>query len=405
MSLSIIILILYASLIDRPTTIRSQFPSLATYRHLTTSEPTLRCTCSKIITSYSKFISLAPTYHPVCLSPFVISLPDPYYFLYSQVENVNWGMRLGTFDFRIASASLLSMFQTFCSVSHELVDDLLKAFLNKGYVNALLTREDELIARAQSFIITFQEQTPRSFNRLLQLIQDTTRGNQLLPASYTNSNITTDSNNSIEIEWISPLKENCSCITSTDSCVISFNDFCDRVQLGNGGSCFPTRTGWITIDGLKIGCYIIEGTLRTTLECLYRPSCIQVIFRQISITYPDEVVEQLLTIPPPAAGARFQINTTLREIMKELMIEKWNSTVNYDGYFDECKPDVCIYTRMTKFDIAATITVVVGLLGGISVILKLLIPFFVGFLWRNEQLRVTAWVQEGKQGWQLFLLV
>lgn len=393
-----IILILYASLIDRPMTVRISSPSLAIYRHLASGEPTLRCTCTKIITGYSKFISLAPTYHPVCSSPFVISLPDPYYFLYSNVDNVHWPMRLGTFDFRIASASLLSIFQTFCSVSHELVEDLLKTFLNKGYVNALLTREDEFIARAQSFITTFQGQTPRSFNRLLQLIQDTTRGNQLLPASYTNSDITIDSNTSIEIEWISPLKENCSCVTSMDSCAISFNDFCDRFQLGNGGSCFPTETGWVTIDGLKIGCYIIEGTLRTTLECLYSPPCIQVIFRQISITYPDEVVEQLLTIPPPATDSRFQMDTTLREIMKELMIEKWNSTVNYDGYFEECKPDVCIYTRMIKFDIAATITIVVGLIGGISVILKLLVPFFVGFIWRNEQLRVATWMQDGKQG-------
>jgi hypothetical protein len=122
---------------------------------------------------------------------------------------------------------------------------------------------------------------------------------------------------------------NCSCVTSIDSCAISFNDFCDQFQVSNGGSCFRTETGWVTIDGLRIGCYILEGTLRMTLECLYSTSCIQVIFRQIRITYPDEVVEQLLTIPPPEKGARFQMNTTLREIMKELMIEEWTSAVNY----------------------------------------------------------------------------
>jgi hypothetical protein len=181
-SVSMIILILYASLIDRPMTIRIESATLATYRHLVSSEPTLRCTCSKIITSYSQFISLAPIFHPVCSSAFVVSLPDPYYFFYSNID-IYLALGLGNFDFRIASASLLAIFQTFCSVSHGIVDDLLKTFLNKGYVNVLLTREDELLARAKSFISTFQEQTPRSFNHLLQLIQDTTRGlfnNQLI---------------------------------------------------------------------------------------------------------------------------------------------------------------------------------------------------------------------------------
>ena len=393
-----IILLLYASVIDRPMTVGIGSPSLDTYRHLASREPTLRCTCSKIITSYSEFISLAPTFHPVCSSAFVVNLPDPYRFLYSKIDDVTRGIRVGTFDFRIASASLLAIFQTFCSVSHEIVDDLLNAFLNKGYVNALLTREDELLARAQSFITTFQEQTPRSFNHLLQLMQDTTRGNQLLPASYTNTHLKINSNSTIEIEWFSPLKTNCSCVTSLDSCLISFNDFCDRVQLGNGGSCFPTATGWITIDGLQIGCYIVDGTLATTLSCLHSPSCIQVIFRQIHITYPDAVVEQLLTIAPPAKDARFQTNTTLREIMKELMIEQWISAVNYDGYFQDCKPDVCIYTRMTKFDPAATITLLVGLIGGISVILQLLIPIFVGFLCRHKRLDVPVSEQQGNQG-------
>ena len=405
MSISMLVVVFYASLIDRPVTVRIESPSLATYQHFALTEPTLRCTCSKVITSYSTFISLHPTFHPLCSSQFVTNLPDPYYFLYSRVENVYGGMRLSTFDFRIASASLLAIFQTFCSVSHEIVNDLLEAFKKKSYISALLTRESELMARAQSFITTFQQQTPRSFNRLLQLIQDTTRGNQLLPASYTNSYVAIDSNRNIEIDWMSPLKMNCSCLTSVDSCGISFNDYCYQIQLSNGGSCFRTETGWITIDGLQLGCYIVDGTLRTTVECLYSPLCIHAILRQISITYPNEVVEQLLTIPPPEAIARFQVNTTLRDIMKELMIEHWDSAVDYENYFEGCKPDVCIYTRVVKFDLAATITITIGLIGGISVLLQLLIPFFVGVVWRNKQLDATPWVQQGTKGEHFLTLV
>ena len=396
MLISITTVVGYTAVIVRTVTIEVTSPSLVTYRRLAATVQTLECQCSQIMATYSTFISLTPTFHSVCSSVFVTSRFDPYRYLVNSVSNINAYLYLSSFDFRVTSASLISIFQTFCSVSNETVNELLVTFLKQTYVSTLLTPENELRARAQSFISMFQEQIPSSFNHLLQLIQDLTQGNQLLPAAYTNSYVQIDQNYNLEIQWKSPLKQNCSCAISTDSCIVAYNDYCAQVQFLNGGSCFISQTGLITINGLQIGCYIVEGTLYSTLECLYSSSCVNTILGQVGINNPGETVLNILTLPLPTSGDRFQINTTLRDIVNELMIENWTSLVNYENYFEQCEPSTCTYTEVRRFDRATTIATILGLVGGISVVLRIVAPALAILFRCRRQIGRFIWARQGK---------
>ena len=42
--------------------------------------------------------------------------------------------------------------------------------------------------------------------------------------------------------------------------------------------------------------------------------------------------------------SRYQLNTTVRELVSKLFIEEWSTQVSYDRYFNQCAPSFCSYS-------------------------------------------------------------
>jgi beta-lactamase regulating signal transducer with metallopeptidase domain len=59
------------------------------------------------------------------------------------------------------------------------------------------------------------------------------------------------------------------------------------------------------------------------------------------------------------------------------MVEEWNSSIMYENYFNECEPTECTYTHQTKNNILYIITTIIGLIGGLTTALKLIVPRLV----------------------------
>ncbi len=55
------------------------------------------------------------------------------------------------------------------------------------------------------------------------------------------------------------------------------------------------------------------------------------------------------------------------------MVEQWNSSIVYDNYYNEWQPQECIYTYKTKNSIIYIITTIIGLIGGLITVLKLIV--------------------------------
>jgi hypothetical protein len=62
------------------------------------------------------------------------------------------------------------------------------------------------------------------------------------------------------------------------------------------------------------------------------------------------------------------------------MVEEWNATENYTSYYVECQPSECIYSYTARNGILYIVTTLIGLLGGLITVLKLLVPRLVGFV-------------------------
>lgn len=82
--------------------------------------------------------------------------------------------------------------------------------------------------------------------------------------------------------------------------------------------------------------------------------------------------------------SRFAINATGEEIIDLFAVEDWNQNIDYNSYYQNCHPINCLYTVTKKSHIPTIITTVIGLIGGVSVILKIFVPLFVRLIRRRQ---------------------
>jgi hypothetical protein len=61
----------------------------------------------------------------------------------------------------------------------------------------------------------------------------------------------------------------------------------------------------------------------------------------------------------------------------DLFIEQQRTKVVYSRYYVRCNPSACTYLYTRRFDLVFMLTIVVGVVGGLATILKLLTPFLV----------------------------
>jgi hypothetical protein len=67
------------------------------------------------------------------------------------------------------------------------------------------------------------------------------------------------------------------------------------------------------------------------------------------------------------------------------MVEEWNLLIMYEQYYNECQPTECSYTHQTKNTVIYIVTTLVGLVGGLITVLKLIVPIFVKLIRRKKQ--------------------
>ena len=70
-------------------------------------------------------------------------------------------------------------------------------------------------------------------------------------------------------------------------------------------------------------------------------------------------------------------NATVQSLVEALLIDEWKVKISYEHYYAACTPLYCTYSLTRRFDSVFVITTIVGLSGGLTVALKLLLPFVV----------------------------
>lgn len=164
--LSMAIIIFYTAINLRIESHAVQDPSETVFRTLYDRYPsTLHCPCSKITIPYGSFVSLAPTFHPVCTSWLV---SDEWIQYVTDMKNV----RSDYFedDFRSYAPSFFSVLVTLCNLAETTVDNAWEVVSRSVLVTDEALSNEYLITRANTSIAQFQTNTVDEFKRGFAII-------------------------------------------------------------------------------------------------------------------------------------------------------------------------------------------------------------------------------------------
>ncbi|CAF0881122.1 unnamed protein product [Didymodactylos carnosus] len=365
-TVALIVLVFYTSLSNRTVTVTIKSPTLEHYSELQEKYPqTLLCPCTEISIPYSKLIQLSPTYHQLCSSQFITDE----WFQYTVYKLYLTPTELIHDDFRWRSSFGFQMLSSFCQLSSQTINDELLRFYSLLYLSSssTITSNHTFQVEIQALIKQFQSTTKNSFLQILQLILDITQSNSLISGLNTNYYVTLLGTVDNLVTVFYPRRYNdCYCqITykcNDSSFVVSANgDYMDE------------------IPGFMEGCFIVYSLLQSTLECWYQQSCFQQLINYINVTTTSN-----FTILDPSQPSQYQPTTTVQEIVNNLMIEQWNSNVSFESYYQQCQPNECRYTYTENLDYLYTITTIMGLIGGLSTVLTILIPNLVNLIRKRK---------------------
>ena len=353
LSVCVIIASIYTSSIFQTRVFTVKYPSQATFEELHSNQrwsPTLACPCQNLSIPYNHFIRIAPRFHQICSSDFVIS-NSQWVKLFSQsLFNHNYSYD----DFRLFVVPQFRALTSLCTIANETVIEALSVFISNTLISAQAEPIEIVQSQISSAVAQFKLSTTEGFIIMFNHVKDIVKGNSLISSTLSNwylADMIVSIRNSGEVDILPRSYGNntCSCDTnSTCSTQASIDE-------------------WL-IPGFRVGCYAIESLLQSTLECLYDATC-------ISRITPNDPPSSMIFRPLDSALSSPTV--TIQSLLDALMIDEWRLNITYDRYYTACAPAYCTYSFIMRFDSVYIFTTIMGLSGGLTVVLKLTVPFAV----------------------------
>jgi hypothetical protein len=177
-SISLISITLYVSLISNLKTVLLKSPNLQEYNKTILQYPTMICPCTNLAIIHEDFLSFQPQFHQLCSSHFIEQL------WIDILINLTLFINDGDFP-KIAFAQFRTL-SSLCELSNRIVYQTIESFNTKHFVSASLLSKEIFEQQSQTLMNTFISSISNNFIQALNLIDITTRGNDLFSALFTN---------------------------------------------------------------------------------------------------------------------------------------------------------------------------------------------------------------------------
>ncbi|CAF3888420.1 unnamed protein product [Rotaria sp. Silwood1] len=138
-----------------------------------------------------------------------------------------------------------------------------------------------------------------------------------------------------------------------------------------------------TVPGLFLSCEPLFFFI-STLECFFSESCVQMLIQKRLYSFENFYLPIDLT-DFTALNAddmiTFKPKDTVNDLIMAAFIDQQIQMADYESYYTQCQPEMCIYTIDQKLHSVTLVNSVIGLLGGLSVVLRLLIPLLIKIIY------------------------
>ena len=330
----------------------------------------LRCPCNNISLAHKGFITVNTTFHQVCSSDFVgetwIRLLSPANFYASYDRS----------DVVVGRDSYYSFLSRLCALSQTTINHATDEFLSEVFVSAQPMSELDFLSQMGVIIQQFKNTTSARFAHSVHLLRNISQANAFVSGFFFNWYWSLKNNQTSATIPAYPviMKNQCSCATRGD-CVEP-----GGIYSGPGGTLL------YAVPGMNVGCSIVETLLRSTFECLYDQICLERIMSYLR--YFQVVSNGSIDFMPMnwTKTSRFSTHGAIGEMADALFIEQWQINVSYAAFYSQCAPISCTYTFQERNNFLYIISRLLGLYGGLTVSLHLIVPYIVklSFIIRNR---------------------
>jgi hypothetical protein len=182
--------------------------------------------------------------------------------------------------------------------------------------------------------------------------------------------------------------ENCSC---------ALNDDCkQQLELYNRTAFSNARIGVLfNISNMFSGCFTIPSVLQSSLECFFNRTCLNYVLGR-TLVLPEYRGNTMNVSILKINSTRFSPNMLVQEIINEMMIETWGDNISYSQYYEQCAPKLCTYFFTSRNNALYVFTTMIGLFGGLSVALRIIVPLIITWIRNRMRRRVETGSMAGK---------
>ncbi|CAF1477595.1 unnamed protein product [Adineta ricciae] len=341
---------------------------------------TLSCPCSRSVTLYRDFVSYNATFHSVCHSIFVSDTwIEALYF-----PNAS---RYAVADFRTTANAQFRLLADLCSFSQDAILQNQHDLDNNELVTLYLLHQSQVHSEVNAMIDLFESTLTSRINSFLSYLRITTRANYLVSALNTNFLILYQKEVDIKVggavtfgSWSITGKDDSAyapCSTENPTSATSFISLSWEPAFFDHARWEEPPAYLSPINGFFAACTPFEAILKSTLNCLYDATCIQLLsdhFPRLSRTNISVKNSVLL-------GSK-NTNISVHDLLLNLFVQDRRTSITYSTYFQQCSPSFCTYTTTDESNISYTITLFVSLYGGLVLIFRFIASFSIKILFK-----------------------
>lgn len=174
-----------------------------------------------------------------------------------------------------------------------------------------------------------------------------------------------------------------------------------------GNNCTVGTTAWVT-PGLFKSCTDLGNVFDSDFRCFFNQTCVDKLLSLYNYDMPTRLPLPAATMDIRAMDSsvtsRFAPTDTVNKLFDDFLIEEWEIEADFDRYYGACAPSQCVYTYSQRMDMLYLVTSIFSLLGGLTIIFRLLIPIGVRLVeWMisycsNQQQRANGSATNGRRG-------
>ncbi|CAF3814784.1 unnamed protein product [Rotaria magnacalcarata] len=401
----ITILIFHSSFKQRTITENFYNPSLALTQQLKTRQNgTVECPCTRASIPLHEFVTIQTSFHEICTSTFV---KDEWReALTINFNNISSFLNIN--DYRRFLSAHLQFLSGLCYQTMKHVNDSVRSFTSTSLITSRLLSQSSFDKQLSNLLYQTELHAPTLFANALELVQSINHGNVLMTVYASNYEfVARKSQKGLStILYTLPIT-----YKETRNCSCGLQSKC----LTQAVFTWPRH---VKVKGFLIGCLPSESFLASTLECFFDVDCINLLRNHMSgnvsylniisilnqssnnLTTKRFIFQIHRTHVLPLNGrsmvhSRFQINTTVNELVKKLFVEEWSTNISYERYFSQCAPNICTYFYIDNANTLYVANTLLGLYGGLTVVLDWWCPQLVKLIQRiqdhyNKKRRVCS---------------